>query len=418
MTAEIVVANRWGVAIAADSAVTIEQLYKGEIKEKVYNSANKLFTLSKWHPVGIMIYNTMTLGGTPWETIIKIIRGRLGRDKFDTLKDYADYFISELNRSAVLFPDESTSVIVKYNCYRIFREIANGCANYSDFSTSLDAKIDKLGKFEPIDGFDKAFISSITKKYANEIEAAADAALKSTHKNRCAKRLKKLIELALSRKNLLPGYSGIVVSGFGDAEVFPSVIEYQSDIIVNGRARIWQSRARSITQRENSFVMPFADTDVIKTITEGINPKFQEKFLSEAINMISKIPYEVLRPVTSLSDDEKLSFAKNATESLISAFSAFVSDMKKYRESEHVDPIEQTLSVLPVSELATVAETLLNASQIHKRVNPEIETVGGPVDVAVISKGDGFVWIKRKHYFDLQLNPSYTQKYLGSPEPT
>ena len=40
------------------------------------------------------------------------------------------------------------------------------------------------------------------------------------------------------------------------------------------------------------------------------------------------------------------------------------------------------------------------------------ETVGGPIDVAVISKGDGFIWIKRKHYFDPKLNPHFMAKYL------
>ena len=39
------------------------------------------------------------------------------------------------------------------------------------------------------------------------------------------------------------------------------------------------------------------------------------------------------------------------------------------------------------------------------------ETVGGEVDVAVISKGDGFIWIKRKHYFKPELNPQYLAKY-------
>jgi hypothetical protein len=67
---------------------------------------------------------------------------------------------------------------------------------------------------------------------------------------------------------------------------------------------------------------------------------------------------------------------------------------------------------LPISELATVAETLINAAQIHKRVNPLLDTVGGPVDVAVISKGDGFVWVKRKHYFSRDLNPAFVSKYL------
>ena len=37
--------------------------------------------------------------------------------------------------------------------------------------------------------------------------------------------------------------------------------------------------------------------------------------------------------------------------------------------------------------------------------------VGGPVDVAVISKGDGFVWIRRKNYFDSQDNYKFFNKY-------
>jgi hypothetical protein len=38
--------------------------------------------------------------------------------------------------------------------------------------------------------------------------------------------------------------------------------------------------------------------------------------------------------------------------------------------------------------------------------------VGGPIDVAVISKGDGFVWIKRKHYFKPELNPGFFANYF------
>ena len=41
----------------------------------------------------------------------------------------------------------------------------------------------------------------------------------------------------------------------------------------------------------------------------------------------------------------------------------------------------------------------------------ESETVGGPIDVAVISKGDGFIWIKRKHYFKAELNPQFFANY-------
>jgi hypothetical protein len=40
------------------------------------------------------------------------------------------------------------------------------------------------------------------------------------------------------------------------------------------------------------------------------------------------------------------------------------------------------------------------------------ETVGGPIDVAVITKGDGLIWIKRKHYFDKELNHAFFANYF------
>jgi len=41
----------------------------------------------------------------------------------------------------------------------------------------------------------------------------------------------------------------------------------------------------------------------------------------------------------------------------------------------------------------------------------ESESVGGPIDVALISKGDGFVWIERKHYFRAELNHHFFADY-------
>jgi hypothetical protein len=46
----------------------------------------------------------------------------------------------------------------------------------------------------------------------------------------------------------------------------------------------------------------------------------------------------------------------------------------------------------------------------------DAETVGGPIDVAVISKGDGFIWIKRKHYFKSELNPQFFANYYRRHE--
>ena len=58
-----------------------------------------------------------------------------------------------------------------------------------------------------------------------------------------------------------------------------------------------------------------------------------------------------------------------------------------------------------------MAEALVNLTSLRKRVTAEADTVGGPVDVALITRGDGLVWIKRKAYFDGQLNPHAVERY-------
>lgn len=35
---------------------------------------------------------------------------------------------------------------------------------------------------------------------------------------------------------------------------------------------------------------------------------------------------------------------------------------------------------------------------------PGANTVGGPIELAAITKHEGFKWVTRKHYFDEQLN--------------
>jgi len=92
MTAVLGILNKQAVAIAADSAVTVG----GPENHKIFNRANKVFTLSKRNPVGIMLYNSASFMTTPWETIIQIYRNKLGETSFPTLKEYQNNFLEFL----------------------------------------------------------------------------------------------------------------------------------------------------------------------------------------------------------------------------------------------------------------------------------------------------------------------------------
>jgi two-component system nitrate/nitrite response regulator NarL len=61
--------------------------------------------LSKFHPVGIMVYGSAEFMGVPWEIIIKVYRSRLGARNFDKLEQFAKDFFEHLDQSRLLFSD-------------------------------------------------------------------------------------------------------------------------------------------------------------------------------------------------------------------------------------------------------------------------------------------------------------------------
>lgn len=88
MSAGICIMNKNAVALAADSAVTIGQHLA------IHNSANKLFALSKYSPVGVIIYANSELMFVPAEIIIKQYKKELKQNTFESIDDYVDAFLS------------------------------------------------------------------------------------------------------------------------------------------------------------------------------------------------------------------------------------------------------------------------------------------------------------------------------------
>ena len=71
MSAGICIMNRNAIAMAADSAVTVGD------HAAIHNSANKLFSLSRVAPVGVIVYANAALMTVPIEIIVKQYKKQL-----------------------------------------------------------------------------------------------------------------------------------------------------------------------------------------------------------------------------------------------------------------------------------------------------------------------------------------------------
>jgi hypothetical protein len=94
-------------------------------------------------------------------------------------------------------------------------------------------------------------------------------------------------------------------------------------------------------------------------------------------------------------------------------------------EPEQIPPVIQTIQqnlqlplvvpAMPLQDAIDLAEFLVDYTIKFSRFMPGAPTVGGPIDIATISKHEGFRWIKRKYYFDQRLNPEGLFKPLYEP---
>ena len=65
---------------------------------------------------------------------------------------------------------------------------------------------------------------------------------------------------------------------------------------------------------------------------------------------------------------------------------------------------------MPIQNAIDLAEFLVETTIYFSKFAPGAPTVGGPIEIAAITKHEGFKWIKRKHYFDVKLNPKEDTK--------
>lgn len=437
MTAEIAVMNRLGVALAADSAVTITF---GSRSSKIF-STNKLFMLSKHHPVGIMIFGQASLMGIPWEILIKEYRKRELREKsFERLVEYGADFVKYLNGNSFYFTGE----IQEENLWSIlFRQRGIIKEDFEESIIKAISGIKNPAATETTKIFQTIYDESVTKRY-NELDALGLLdSFKITEKrfnqkyghivdyfikNFQLKEVPSSITVSRTYYNLLKKIayfavvkntfesnnftSGIVIAGYGEKEIYPSLTAYDIEIVIDDKLKFLPMQTLAVDHKNDSFVEPFAQEDMVRTFMRGVSPDYEDVVEGFMDDVFNDIPDKVADKFTGLiTDEQKKDIAEQLKEVGKNYLETFKQRMNKWVNYKYYDRIKMAVSILPVEELASMAAALVNLTSQKRRYTPDAETVGGAVDVAVITKGDGFVWIDRKFYFEAEKNPHFFTNY-------
>lgn len=427
MTAEIAVMNKLGVALAADSAATISGTNSNK---KTYNTVNKLFALSKYNPVGIMIYGKAEFLGVPWETIIKLYREHIGHVAFDTIEQYMENFIQFI-KACNAFTDEiqthSYFQFVYAYLYLLRDQVDKRVAHVIENDGSIGLrKVNSIIK-EVIDenwndwnDLDDilSYNKSLKKTLLKDFESDYDECIKNVFENhKLAKsiinKLKDIFVFLHTKNRLSESYSGVVIAGFGTKEIYPSLCSIKLEQMIKDNIKYIYGPKSSITIKNDAVLFPFAQQEMVSTFMNGVDEQLYNSFLEYLSLLIELLP-DLIDQNLNLSSVQKNEL-ENFFDSLhLPVLENASNHLKTIIEQCYSSPVLEAISALPKDDLAAVAEALVNLTSFKRKVSIDLETVGGPIDVAIISKGDGFVWIKRKHYFNPDLNFQFFANYYKS----
>lgn len=419
MTAEIGLLNKTSVILAADSAATIS------IHKKVFNTANKLFPLSNYEPVGIMIYNNSNWMGIPFEIIIKSYSKNLHDKSFSNLTEYRTDFIEFLKNNFKKFINEKQiNQIIEDRLYDILGEFSETC--HQDFEIKINELEEKKEKFDRSKILEDTFFEIINrvsqikddvlpefkdytfeefklefKKIIDKILPGFYASIKVPRKSKYTQRIyKSLYHELVCKFSDGEDFSGIVIAGYGTDEIFPTICDIKIGEILSNKLRFESSDAESISNEHSALVCPFAQRDMVDTFFQGINPQILEELKNMLIEEFEKTISNIHSKYSTISEDK-------LREHFQAIYSNVFENLNEFSVKTYINPIVNSISYLRKEDLIEFAESLINITSIKRKTNSEIQSVGGPIDIAVITKHEGFIWIKKKDNITRDLNSAY-----------
>lgn len=423
MTCEVAVLNQYAAVIAADSAVTYTNGATAEVRYS--KGGNKIFQLSHHHPIGIMIYDSGSLLSVPWEIIIKEYRNDLGTASFDTIEEYADHFVSFLSNNRLFFPDterdanylsvigRAMMLLLSHAVYQkpILRDanaaVADRAAAWNDYFGAVEARCTPLPY---LNGFDDGEMAARRQLAAGsnllQDAAAAVASLAADGQAYVSDFVDidewlRITILKFAKE--FDGYqqvSGLVFAGYGKSQFFPQLAERKVSTFT-GQSVVWKAGSTlTVTREQPSHISQFATTSMVDVFTKGYGFGMWMAVDDAIDGMFGDLPATICNAAGVQLPPTTGAILQTAREEFHRAWTNRLHE-------ENFAKIQGTIGTLPIDEMVHLAETMIVLESLKEKVTSPSQSVGGPVDIAVIAREEGLVWVKRKQFFDSEKNPRF-----------
>ena len=199
-------------------------------------------------------------------------------------------------------------------------------------------------------------------------------------------------------------FTGLVFAGYGTDENYPSFRELRVGGLFDSGLQAEDMGGVAIDARNTSWIEAYAQRDVIDAYLTGMDKNLR----TDIVNQVADLLDEATHTIVAASDAKMSSEDIRGLNDILIRF--FDGHLWNHSFHNYMWPVKSTLRFLSKDEMADLAESLIKFTSLRRRVSDDYETVKEPVDVAIISKHDGFVWVRRKLYYISEFNMGYSNR--------
>ena len=353
------IVNSNSLVLSSDGAVTV----KGK---KTFTGVKKMLELCSDPTMVIMFYGKPDFGLVDIESTIEEFKKQINFDKLNTVKDISSKFIEFLKEYT--YPDDVES-FVKYNLALFKRNLIKNIENMDErlFRDYLDGenKLDVL-----------SFIGDIS---FNDI--VPDEIQDDDYEN---EELLKIFSYYLSYQG-----TGVVIAGFDNDSNRPSFIHL--GLMVNNGGDIEYEILDYEKDFEKSCIISFAQDDEINTFIYGIDSELEDSIVNY-IKVMPRIYFDDFYHLLCDSGDfdeetlKTISYHKLEFEKEFFEYEKFLLEKIEGWKYDNYNSFIEIIPFLPKHLLADFAKFLISIVSSRRRFSFDLESVGGNIDVCVVTK--------------------------------
>lgn len=342
------------------------------------------------------------LFSVPWEVLIKQWAQSRGDEQAPSVEDYANEFTTWLGEQASLITPDAQKGFFRwaFRDYlfalraRIQRRLADGGLDTtvtrtpapevaSVVDTILDNAVQRLADLNDFDGLTPKIAAEWCQPLDDDLKAEVEWMFDDVpFTDAAAKQARRIADLLVHKTEAFETDAVLTFAGYGRKDFFPSLYMVTFSGCVAGVVRRYEESRVTISADNLVTITPLGLTDAIHGFLRGLSPQYRtaahdnlESFKT-AVSALG-VPKEALENAATKAHDE-----------LEDAFGTVEWD-------DFLKPMLDVVETLPMAELVRLADALVGLAALRQVVRGDT-SVGGPVDLARLTRDGGFEWVRRK----------------------